>query len=414
MPPEVAIVTRTRDRLPLLSRTIDSVLAQKHGDWTHVIVNDGGDAEALETLLNSRREAYGNRLQVIHNARSSGMQNAANSGIQGSSSTFIAILDDDDAWHPDFLQATVGCLNEHGTAARYQGVAVQTTKVLETLDSGRVREVEREPYQPIKEVSLFRVGYENPFPPVAFLFRRAAYDAVGPFDERFGPVGDMDFNIRFLLRFEIDVLPQPLAYYHWRTGDTTGALGNTVTASRQHHARLLNELKNHYLRQGSEAAPAALGLSLNLVNHLLAVEWNSRLANEKLDKLSDAVPTTLDLKALNDEVLWQLRDQLLPSFAKEVSSKIEEISWKLNDTSIPALREDLKSKIEEISWKLNDTSIPALREDLKSKIDEAVWKLESGQLSQLNARMEATEAELKRRKLLWKIGRFEVCWNKQS
>ncbi len=39
----VTVITRTKNRTLLLERAIKSVLAQTREDWTHVIVNDGGD-----------------------------------------------------------------------------------------------------------------------------------------------------------------------------------------------------------------------------------------------------------------------------------------------------------------------------------------------------------------------------------
>jgi hypothetical protein len=47
----VGIVTRTKNRPILLERSIRSVLSQTYGNWVHIIVNDGGDRNALETIL---------------------------------------------------------------------------------------------------------------------------------------------------------------------------------------------------------------------------------------------------------------------------------------------------------------------------------------------------------------------------
>ena len=39
----VAIITRTKDRPLFLARCIESILSQDFQNWTHIIVNDGGD-----------------------------------------------------------------------------------------------------------------------------------------------------------------------------------------------------------------------------------------------------------------------------------------------------------------------------------------------------------------------------------
>ncbi|MDP0500248.1 MAG: glycosyltransferase [Verrucomicrobiota bacterium JB022] len=279
----VAIITRTRDRLPLLKRAIESLLGQSLREWQHVIVNDGGDAAALDAFLEPYRARYDGRLQVIHHEASKGMQPAANTGIRASQSEFLAIHDDDDAWHPDFLQDTVAFLDRKGADSRYQGVVVQTERVWEHVDpDGTASETRREPYLPLKEVNLFRVGYENPFPPIAFLYRRAVLENLGDYRPEFDVAGDLDFNLRFLLHYEIGVLPEVRAYYHWRE-NKSGEWANSVTAAQQHHALKLNEVKNHYLRAGRTPAEGALGLALEMAQYLVLQQWETRQIITRLD-----------------------------------------------------------------------------------------------------------------------------------
>ena len=52
---KVAIITRTKNRCLLLRRAIESVLAQSFADWTHVIVNDGGNRYEVDLLAGGIR-----------------------------------------------------------------------------------------------------------------------------------------------------------------------------------------------------------------------------------------------------------------------------------------------------------------------------------------------------------------------
>jgi glycosyltransferase involved in cell wall biosynthesis len=70
----VAVITRTKNRAILLKRAIRSVLDQKYEDWTHVIVNDGGDAGEFSVLAESGR--IQGRVTVIDNP-SVGMEAAS-------------------------------------------------------------------------------------------------------------------------------------------------------------------------------------------------------------------------------------------------------------------------------------------------------------------------------------------------
>ena len=260
MPHKVAIVTRTKDREALLSRAVHSVLSQSYADWLHVIVNDGGGEDAVEHAVAPYLEDYGERLKVLHHTESMGMQVASNAGIAVSESTYIVIHDDDDSWAPGYLEACVNLLEEEGPDSQYQGVIAHTERVYEEIDTdGQVQEKFRELHIPLEQVSLYRAGFENPFAPIAFLFRRSAYDAVGPFNKSYTVLGDWDFHYRFLQKFEVGVVPEVLAFYHWRLKSGREEDANTVTAGLDEHKMRLNELSNDYLREDP-----AKGLAFNI------------------------------------------------------------------------------------------------------------------------------------------------------
>ena len=261
----VSIVTRTRVRPVFLARAVESVLSQTHADWEHIIVNDGGDAAALDAFLAPYAARYAGRLVVIHLPQNRGMQGAANAALDRATGEFAAIHDDDDAWQPGFLSACVAFLDEKGPESAYQGVVTHTVRVLEDVAAdGRIAEVSRAPYQPMDEVNLFRLGFENPFPPIAFVYRRAVHSVIGFFDERCSYAADLDFNFRFLAKWEIGVIRRPLAEYHWRRETADAGLRNTVTAEAPVHGRLLNEWLNGILRADAAKEPASLGLAMNL------------------------------------------------------------------------------------------------------------------------------------------------------
>ena len=151
-----------------------------------MIVNDGGCSEVVEQSVAAHRKAYGDRLKILHHKESMGMQSASNVGIAVCESTYLVIHDDDDSWAPSYLEACVGYLEEcAGPQSRYQGVIAHTERIYEETDNhGQPIEKYREDHIPLDQVSLFRAGFENPFAPIAFLFRRTAYEAVGPLQSR--------------------------------------------------------------------------------------------------------------------------------------------------------------------------------------------------------------------------------------
>ncbi len=260
----VTVITRTKDRPLLLGRCVRSVLAQTFPDWLHVIVNDGGNPQLLHGLVAEHAAAYAGRVEVIDCASCQGMQNASNRGLEAAAGEFVVIHDDDDSWESDFLRACVEFLDEAGPAGSTQGVITQTTRVLEEFNAqGGLDEYGREEYLTTECIELFAACADNPFAPIAFVYRRAVHRQIGLFDERFSVVGDWDFNLRFLARFDIGVIDRRLANYHWRHRASGTIYANTVTDALSTHARKSAELRNHYLREDLRAGRLGLGYLFN-------------------------------------------------------------------------------------------------------------------------------------------------------
>src|SRR5690606_18719434 len=135
-------------------------------------------------------------------------------------------------------------------------VATQSLQVFEEVTAGgEIRELKREVYYYFPFVTLNEMRRRNVFPPIAFLYERSVHDTIGYFRPEFDVLGDHDFNLRFLRHYEIAVVPEPLAGYHWRQG----SLGNTVTTGVETHRTMLSYLKNHYLRETLSGSPDAIG-----------------------------------------------------------------------------------------------------------------------------------------------------------
>ena len=254
----VAVITRTKNRTVLLKRAVESVLAQSHDNWVHVIVNDGGEAEPVDRLVELYKERYGGRLRVLHHPQSLGMEAASNKGIAASESTYIAIHDDDDSWHPDFLKVSVSTLEE-SSFPTVKGVTTHTVQIFERIDNGSVTEMSRREFDPgLNAISLPEITETNKFMPISFVFCREALDEIGLFDESLPVIGDWDFNIRFLSKFDIRVVNQSLANYHVRV-DKDGDYANTVTAASDMHDMYRALVINKYIRQDIRSGQVGLG-----------------------------------------------------------------------------------------------------------------------------------------------------------
>lgn len=263
----------------LLDRAIRSVMQQSMGDLEMVIVNDGGDPGPIEAVVEARRHEVQGRVTLVHHETARGMEAATNAGLRATDSRYVAVHDDDDTWHPRFLELAVDASERTGA----MGVVTATEAVYENTDYGDIRLFDWFRFDPMADVappdtgdatrpllpptSLFRLLSGNQFPPCSFVYRREVLDEVGYYDERLPVLGDWDFNIRFLLSHDIHFLDEPLAYYHHRKGHS-GEFANSVSSDGNVHDRVREELLNRYLRQDLQRGVVGIGVLANLLHDL--------------------------------------------------------------------------------------------------------------------------------------------------
>ena len=269
----VAIITRTKDRPILLRRAMLDVLRQRHRNWVHVIVNDGGEPGPVDGLARALEPDYAGRLTVVHNPTSVGMEAASNIGLRRSQSRYVVIHDDDDSWDPDFLSATIDALQQT-KVPNARGIVVHCLRVRERIDGDTVTELGRDPFNTwMESISIVRLAHSNTFPPIAFLFERSTLDEIGYFDEELPVLGDWDFHLRFAVRWEIAVLGKVLAFYHHRVSSDDGIYGNTVTAFEDKHRLFRTLLMNRILRRDIAAGRLGVADLINIAELRESVLW---------------------------------------------------------------------------------------------------------------------------------------------
>lgn len=93
-----SVIIPLYNKVTYIQRAIDSVLNQSFQDFEIIVVNDGS-TDGGEELVKGN---YGDQVVLI-NQINQGVSAARNKGIAHSRFDFLAFLDGDDYWHPDFL-----------------------------------------------------------------------------------------------------------------------------------------------------------------------------------------------------------------------------------------------------------------------------------------------------------------------
>ncbi|MCP9493831.1 MAG: glycosyltransferase [Pyrinomonadaceae bacterium MAG19_C2-C3] len=101
--PTVSIVIPCYNVAPFVAETLRSVFAQTYSDYEAIIVNDGSpDTAEFEQAI----APYQDRIVYIKQ-QNAGPSGARNAGIMNARGTYIALLDADDLWLPEFLNEQV-------------------------------------------------------------------------------------------------------------------------------------------------------------------------------------------------------------------------------------------------------------------------------------------------------------------
>lgn len=136
MQPLVSVVLSTYNRPETLGLAIASVQAQSLEDWELLIIGDACDDDTGELIaaLDDPRIHY---INLMHNF---GEQSGPNNlGIARARGRYIALLNHDDLWLPDHLQAALEWLQATGADLVFPLTAVVMPCTTEQLEQHRWR-----------------------------------------------------------------------------------------------------------------------------------------------------------------------------------------------------------------------------------------------------------------------------------
>ncbi|MFC3415137.1 glycosyltransferase family A protein [Algoriphagus hitonicola] len=103
-----SIIIPLYNKAPYIQRAIDSVLNQRFKEFEIIVVNDGS-TDGGENLV---RENYGDQVNLL-NQTNQGVSSARNKGITQAKFPWIAFLDADDYWHPDYLKLVAQTIHKN-------------------------------------------------------------------------------------------------------------------------------------------------------------------------------------------------------------------------------------------------------------------------------------------------------------
>jgi len=181
--PRVSVIVPCYNTAKYVTATLESIFAQTYRDYEVVVVNDGSpDTTELERAL-----ASWNKRIVYIKTNNQGLGRARNNGIRASKGEFIALLDSDDLWEPNYLQVQVRKLDEDPSA----DIVYPRFLIIGDGPSSGTLSIPSH-----GEVTFISLVQENCTVAVSVLARRAAFERVGLFDGSLRSCEDFDMWLR--------------------------------------------------------------------------------------------------------------------------------------------------------------------------------------------------------------------------
>ena len=108
----VSIITPTYNSAKYIAETIQSVQKQSYKNWEMIIVDDYSSDKTVEIIQNLMDEDL--RIHLIQLNKNSGAAKARNAAIEKISGQYMAFLDADDIWFPNFIENSIKTIKKTG------------------------------------------------------------------------------------------------------------------------------------------------------------------------------------------------------------------------------------------------------------------------------------------------------------
>lgn len=208
MTPRFSVVISLYNKEKHIQSTIESVLAQTFVNFEIVVVNDGStdSSEAFVKAINDERIHY-------YSQENKGASAGRNTAISKATGTYIALLDADDLWEPNYLETI------HTLIQSYPNEQVFATAVTIETSGGKKPSVYSIPNiqkNATYVLNYFESSYINTLlTSSSTIVHKSVFDETGDYDTTLKSGEDTDMWIRIGLNYKVVFINKSLATYRY-------------------------------------------------------------------------------------------------------------------------------------------------------------------------------------------------------
>jgi len=258
-----SIVIPLYNKEKFIGQAIESVLGQTISNFELIIVDDGSTDESVNIV----KRYTDIRIRLIEK-KNEGVSVARNVGIKNAIAEYIAFLDADDEWLPDFLETIKNLINKYPEAGGYATSRYQEIEnsILEKITYITFKENQTNSI--IENLFRFIVYDKLPITSSSVCIKKNVFETIGMF-----PIGvkrgeDLDMWIRLFLKYPIAFSIEAKVIIH---NDLFG--GSNITRGKIEKKSyvidalekkiLLNEIDQKYINDAKKTMSKFLGWKID-------------------------------------------------------------------------------------------------------------------------------------------------------
>lgn len=208
--PTVSIIVPAYNVAPYIGEALASVMAQTRKDYEVIVVNDGS-TDDLESAIAPFRDRIGYVRQ-----ENRGISAARNVALRLARGRYVALLDGDDIWMPEFLERLLARLEADPS------IDVIYPNAVIFGETPVVGKLFQDIYPPREPVTFERLLTRECMVFISVMFKRDLISTVGMFDEGLRCCEDFDMWLRIArLGYRIGLTREPLVRYRRRVGSAS-------------------------------------------------------------------------------------------------------------------------------------------------------------------------------------------------
>lgn len=213
----VSVIIPTYNRANFVTKAIDSVLAQTFADYEIIVIDDGSTDNTKEVL-----DPYRGKIQYIHQ-ENSGVSAARNAGIRMARGNWVAFLDSDDEWMPEYLECQMQRAKEEPKICMHMTNQIQIKISGEKINTFEEKNIlnkfEKTPYIIIERPFVFVIRHLMATLQPTVICRNSLL-STGLFNEDLTIYEDMDLIARMSLKGPLGIYERPLVLSYHRDKST--------------------------------------------------------------------------------------------------------------------------------------------------------------------------------------------------